>query len=199
MFSDERGITLIEIIVVMVIATMFSMILVTDFPKILRQFAISRTAYRLAQDIRKTEDLGLSGVRIGDGQIAAKGYGVYITSLAPDNKKYIIYADRGDTPNQQFDSTDKSCDQETNLQLDCIVESIDITKQEYDIYIEKINGDVNNWDWASINFKPPNPDIKLVTSNPETESKIDIVLTSASDSSLTRTVSVNKSGLVEVK
>ena len=74
MFSKERGITLIEVIVVMVIVTMFSMILIADFPKILRQFAISRASYKLSQDIRRTEDLGLSGVQIGDGLMQAKGY-----------------------------------------------------------------------------------------------------------------------------
>ena len=206
MFSKERGITLIEVIVVMVIVTMFSMILIADFPKILRQFAISRASYKLSQDIRRTEDLGLSGVQIGQN-VKAQGYGVYID--VADDKKYIIYADRGpldlqghSLANQQYDTTTQYCDQITDLDpnLDCIVESVDISKQESGIYIKEING--GNGIWASLNFKPPNPDILLktsATSGSAGENSIEIKLGSSADDSLERIISVNKSGLIEVK
>ena len=202
---QERGITLVEVIVTMVIIIMFSMILIADFPKILRQFAISRASYKLSQDIRKTEDLGLSGVQIGDGQVQAKGYGVYVSNASPD--EYIIYADRGDTPDYQYNDTGYDCTNlpEPDLKLDCIVELIDISKQESDIYIERIDftdlaGIPASTNSASVNFAPPNPNITII--NPELGAagkNIDITLGSNSDPAITRTVSVNKAGLVEVK
>jgi len=205
--NKERGITLIEIVVVIFIIGMFSMIMVNDFPKIIRQFAISRAAYKLAQDIRRTEDLGLSGVQIAtiSGEdVQAKGYGVYIDiSSESTNKQYIIYADKGSAPNQQYDGNGQYCDNLSDDQLDCIVELINVNKQEPGIYIKEIHFSDNAESGvvASINFKPPNPDIKIrnMESPDVYQSNIDIVFGSDNNSSMIRTVSINRSGLVEVE
>jgi len=186
----ERGITLIEIIVAIAIITLFSMILLADYPKIRRQFALSRSTYKLAQDLRKTQDLGLSGVQIAG--IQAKGYGIYISFEEDKNKEYIIYADNCPV-------TPAEPDYEYTIGGDCndsIIETVDISQAEREVYIKEIIRIDGNQ--TSINFNPPNPDI-VINNIRSNESSIGIVLALSSDSSSTRTVYINTSGLIEVE
>ena len=179
---------MIELIAVISIITMFSLILINDFPKTLRQFAVSRSAYKLSQDIRRAEDLGLSGFIIESPNKPVGGYGLYINKNDVD--EYIIYADNfSETPNYQYNSGDS------------IVETIIISEQQAGVYIKeiKINGEAGGYEEVSINFTPPNPKIIITASDDVEEKNVDIVIGSTFDSSLERTVSVNTSGLIEVK
>jgi len=186
MFKDlfnEKGTTLIEIVAVISIITLFSMILIADFPQIIRQFAVSRSAYKLSQDIRKVADLGLSGVQI-DGNSPKGGYGLYID--LSDNEQYIIYADNcSDTPNFEY-----------NDGCDFVVETIKISEQQAGIYIKRINEDSSS---ASINFTPPSPKITITIPGITDPPNIYIVIGSSFDDGLERTVFVNTSGLIEVE
>lgn len=187
---------MIEIIVSLAIIVLFSMILLADYPKIKRQFALSRSAYKLAQDIRRAQDLGLSGVRILDKnglEVLAEGYGIYISADDAKNKQYILYADRGD---RQYDGNLQFCEQQTDSESDCIVEIIDMNEAEREVHIERIiriDGDE-----TSINFNPPNPDIAIENIS-SMENSIGIVLALDSDPLTTRTVYINTSGLIEVE
>jgi len=185
----EKGTTLVEIAVVIFIITMFSLILINDFPKTLRQFAVSRSAYKLSQDIRRIEDLGLSGVKIAGQADPKGGYGLYINKTEVDgDKQYKIYADNfSPMPNYEYNTGDY------------VVEVITISEQQAGVFIKEINGSVGgSYDYISINFTPPNPKITITPSAPE-EKSIDIVISSTFDLSLEKTVSINTSGLIEVK
>lgn len=206
MKNSEKGITLIEIIVVIAIITLFSMILIADYPKIKRQFALSRAVYKFAQDLRKTQDLGLSGVQLknkdGSGDIVnAKGYGIYINLSVPVNlnippsKQYIIYADTYMPTDYMYTSGDYII--ETG---DYIIETVDISKGEPGVFISGIKSGINNIsnNWTSINFNPPNPNTTIENLNPG-ENSIEIVFALSVDPLITRAVSINTSGLIEVK
>jgi type II secretory pathway pseudopilin PulG len=184
-----KGITLIEIIVVIFIITLFSLILISNFPAILRQFALSRAAYKLSQDIRKAEDLSLSGVQIAS--VSAKGYGVYITLAT--SKQYIIYADSCPSGAQNYYYTPAT----TSPPCTDVVETIDISKDEPGVYIKSIIHTVDS-NSVSINFAPPNPNI-IITTLQSGQKGVDIVLGLDADPSAAKTVSVNKFGLIEVK
>src|SRR3989344_4474048 len=185
---QEKGTTLIEIIAVITIITLFSMILIADFPKIIRQYAVSRSSYKLTQDIRRVEDLGLSGVQIEGQNSPVGGYGLYI-DLDDNEEQYIIYADNcSDTPDFEY-----------IFGCDSIIETIGISEQQAGIYIKRINGNISGLvNSASINFTPPNPKVTITASDIQNNS-IDIVIGSSFDDSLERTVFVNNSGLIEVK
>jgi len=185
---QEKGTTLIEIIAVITIITLFSMILIADFPKIIRQYAVSRSSYKLSQDIRRVEDLGLSGVQIEGQNSPVGGYGLYI-DLDDNEEQYIIYADNcSDTPDFEY-----------IFGCDSIIETIGISEQQAGIYIKRINGNISGLvNSASINFTPPNPKVTITASDIQNNS-IDIVIGSSFDDSLERTVFVNNSGLIEVK
>lgn len=189
--NSENGTTLIEIIAVMSIITLFSVILIADFPQIIRQFAVSRSAYKLSQDIRRTVDLGLSGVQIESPNSPVGGYGLYI-NLTENNEQYIIYADNcSDTPD--FEYTVGGC----VGGYDSVVEIIAISEQQAGVYIKEINGNTNAS--ASINFTPPSPKTTITVSGVSNIANVNIVIGSSFDDSLERTVSVNNSGLIEVK
>ncbi len=205
--NSQKGITLIELIVVMFLIVVFSMIVISDFPKIMRQHALSRATYKLAQDLRKTEDMGLSGVTIYDNNkdiILAKGYGVYFNMA--QQKQYIIYADVPGEPDengvrtsdQKYTGTGIICSDVKQDELDneiltedCVLEVIDISKENSSLFIENIGGYAS----VSINFVPPNPDVTIITdetSSPE-------ISISLSNGLSIREVLVNKAGLINVQ
>jgi prepilin-type N-terminal cleavage/methylation domain-containing protein len=197
----EKGITLIEIIVVIFIIGIFSVILVSDFPKIQRQFALSRAAYKLGQDIRRAEDLGLSGVQMASG---IKGYGIFLNTFLVPNQ-YIIYADvNGDQKyNGNFIFTDNDiCSQARIPTADCVIEKVDVTKENYSLQIKKIlyagetiNSGVGKY--VDINFSPPDPTVKI-NEIPDGVNKVGIVLELKTDPQ-TRVVWINRAGMIEVK
>lgn len=186
---NNKGITLVEVIVVVFIVTLFSAILISDFPKIRRQFALSRATYKLTQDLRKAQDMGLSGqFKTTDGTVLdATGYGVFIDLRSGENKKYIIYADidDGSGGDQQYTSTQ-----------DYILETVDLNEAEKGVIIKLLENTLSQQ--VSVNFRPPNPNINISNLQPNAISvKIDLGL--AADSTATRTVSVNNAGLIEMQ
>jgi len=202
----ERGITLIELVVVIFIITLFSSILIADFPRIQRGFALSRATYQFAQDLRKTQDLGLSGVQTTDSQgdsIAVKGYGVYI-DLTQSVAQYLIYADMdGDgkyTSNLIY--SNNYCNSKIYPRSDCIISLIDISNANLggnpNLYIKVFkNITMRN---TSINFSPPNPDININNRciSCSDNSEVGIVFGLLNDNSSERTVCINTSGLISI-
>ena len=179
---------MVELVISIFIITIFSLIVIVNFPSILRSFAISRATYKLAQDLRKAQDLGLSGVLVND--ISGNpipppkgGYGIYVNSLTGNNKKYTLYADTYPA-SAPFDYAYDEGE-------DSIVENINI---EQGVSIKSVGNESS----ASINFTPPNP-LTTISSLQNGDTGINIVLVSDSDPALTRTVYVNKAGLIEIK
>ncbi len=194
--------------VVIFIIAIFSAILVADFPRIKKQFSLSRAAYKLGQDVRRVEDLGLSGVQVSDRESPigfVKGYGIFF-DLSQKVNSYLIYADVADgtgESNQQFDGSFLSsmCQENTEWQTDCIVEIINLTNENQDLVIKNIEN--INGRSVSINFSPPNPDIKINNICDSTTcgsvNNISIVLGLAFDEESQRKVIVNKIGMIEVQ
>jgi prepilin-type N-terminal cleavage/methylation domain-containing protein len=208
MKNSERGVTLVEIAVVIFIIAIFSSILIANFPAIQRQFALSRATYKLAQDLRKTEDLALSGVSIKDAQgeqIPVKGYGIFID--LNNSTKYVVYANvgAGDQKYVGFTNNPVFCSKEESILQDCVLDVIDLSKENIDLKIKSIfkkEGDYISsiaGDGVSINFRPPNPNTDITDNNDNIYTSVGIVLGLNSDNSSQREIWINKSGLVDVK
>ena len=189
--SNSRGITLIEIIVVIFIIVALLAILVADFPKIQRQFALSRATYKFAQDLRRAQDMALSGAEIKGVALSAQGYGIYI-NLGSSAKKYMLYAD--------IDG-DKRYTSETD---DYIIQTIDLNNDAKGVVIKTISN-TNNDQHISINFNPPNPtisispDLAIINGRKADRAGITFGLESDSDASNIRNVFIYMSGLIEAK
>jgi Tfp pilus assembly protein FimT len=202
----SRGVTLVERVVVIFLVAIFSAILISDFPRIQRQFALSRVSYKLAQDLRRTQDLGLSGIKTLDKnkiQIAVKGYGIYI-DFTSSVKKYAIYADiyDGDASHNQKYSGSSSyvyCDAEIPT-TDCVIDVIDVSNENSSLYIKRIDNLGVSATNVSINFTPPSPTTTINIDNIVSgNSKVGIVLGLTSDNSSERTIWINTSGLINVQ
>ncbi|MEK7665014.1 MAG: hypothetical protein AAB361_02660 [Patescibacteria group bacterium] len=184
----ERGITLVEIIVTIFIITLFSGIIISDFPKIKKQFALSSATHKLAQDLRRAQDMGLSGTQPLDpdgNPLLIKGFGLYI-NLNPidgNNKQYIIYGDKNG--NQQYDPL-----------VDYNLDLIDMDIESKGVIIKGLYNALE--DRVSINFSPPNPKTSISNLDPGF-SRIKIVLSLEYNSAVTREIYVNTSGLIETK
>jgi len=176
-FSDfrisERGFTLIEIMVVAVIIVFLSATVLVNYQKNSQQLSLSRSAYKLSQDVRRASEMAMSAKEF-QGTIPQGGYGIYL-KLSWGNF-YKLYADTNG--NEKYDSGDGE------------VETI---------YLEKgvILQDISPSS-LSINFKPPNPTIKIKTDSGEDSNTAAITLSLDSDSTKIKKVKVNSVGLTEI-
>ena len=182
----QGGFTLVELLVVIAVVTVLPMIAISNFPAIKLQFALSRVSHKFAQDLRKTQDKSLSSIEYTDSFGTAQlvdGYGIYLDMTTLGNKKYIIYADKQPS-NSQYDA------------LDYVFETIDFGASERGVVIKEINNVFGSQ--VSINFNPPYSDTTITQLVQDADS-VEVVFALESDANNTKTVSINKSGLVEVK
>ncbi|MCX6723321.1 MAG: hypothetical protein NT094_04650, partial [Candidatus Staskawiczbacteria bacterium] len=167
-------------------------------------------------DLRKTQDLGLSGVPINDKNtdpIITKGYGIYIDPLNP--KEYVIYADVSSDPTNPLAVSDQKysgdpyvrcdgIDQDAHgiCKTDCVIDIIDLSKENSSLSIKEIRDVKNNILITfpiSINFMPPDPIIKITDNKepPNFYPTVKIVFKNTDGSE--RTVLANTSGLINVQ
>ena len=182
----KGGYTIIELLVVIAIIAIFMMIVISNFPKSKTQFSLSRATYKFEQDLRRSQDMAFSQVEYRDSNSnlqAVNGYGVYADIGSLGNKKYIIYADRA-PGNEQYDA------------LDYLVDTIDFSLTEPGIVIKNINNVSLNK--LSVNFNSSDFQTTIVELNPS-QSIVDVVFALENDLTNTKIVSVNTSGLIEVK
>jgi prepilin-type N-terminal cleavage/methylation domain-containing protein len=90
-FLENKGFTLAEVLVSIFIIVLLSGIIFVNYRQAGRQFALQRSANKLAQDIRKVQEMAMSAKKF-QGSIPSSGYGVYLNIL--DNPpQYILFAD----------------------------------------------------------------------------------------------------------
>lgn len=183
----EKGFTIIELLVVISIVSVFPAIIISNFPQARLQFTLSRTVHAFAQNMRKVQDMALSAtpyINSSGLPQPISGYGVYIDPVGVlGNKKYVLYAD-AEPANQQYDS------------LDYIVATTDFSVSEPGIMIKEIKNISGSS--VSVNFNPPKPDTVITPLTPGFD-KIVIVFGLESNPLKTREVSVSNNGLIEVK
>lgn len=195
--------SLVEIIIVISVVAALSSIMISDFPKIQRNFALTRAAYKLAQDLKIVQDFGMSGIRVKDSQgneITLKGYGVYVNLNGSQATAYSLYADviDSDGNNDQKYVGDGAtlCSDLADPRVDCIVDKVDITLNNQNL---RIKGILNvSAAYTSINFSPPAPAVKIDNLN-FGQYEAGIILGLANDDSQTKTVIVNTAGLIKVE
>jgi type II secretory pathway pseudopilin PulG len=182
---QSKGFTIIEVLVVAAMIVVFSIILISNFPQARLQFALSRAAYKFEQDVRKAQADAFSSTRYTDAEgneMPLGGYGIHVD--VTDNKKYVIYGDMF-PQNQRYDNQDY------------IIETIDLAQTEPGIIIKEIKTVQGND--VSINFTPPNPITTIGNGADQSLAGVDIVFTLEGDQAKTKTVSINTSGLIQIK
>lgn len=171
----EKGFTIVEMIVVVAIIVIISAIVLINYPNAKRQLLIQRATSKLSQDIRRAQSMSVSSkvasVCAG-GAFPLGGYGIYLNS---STQSINIFADCNS--NQTFDAGES-------------VESITL---ETDARISSLSPS----NPLIITFSPPNPIVYISNIGAGIEGSIIVNL--ASDALKTKTIKINKAGLIKVE
>lgn len=133
----NKGFTLIELLIVLAIISMMSVLVLPNLGSGEKQFSLVISAYKLAQDFRKAQEMAMSSTEFNN-EIPG-GYGINITNGA---NFYILFAD---------------------LDNDKLYDSVPINeKVGDDIYLD---GGTISQTSATVVFTPPDPVIDGVPSS----------------------------------
>ncbi len=181
----KRGFTLIELLVVIFIIGVLSAVTFPHYQSARKQLALQRVASKLAQDIRRVQEMAMAAEELEDG-VPLGGYGIYLKKLPDPHPQisYILFADRGSDPNHKYDSGGGAGE-----------------------YINEIffgNGiEIKNLDSNHLNiiFTPPDPTTSLRDGDGDELSLnyISIEISLQDDPTKTKTIIVNKAGLIYIE
>jgi len=179
--NKNRGFTIIEFLIVISIIGILSVITFPDYRSTQQRLALQRSASKLAQDIRRSQEMAMSMKELSTG-VLPEGYGTYINKNDSDCSNddcYHIYADiDGD---ERYDPGEEQG------------EAIFLEKE---VYIKNFVPSSNNF---SINFKPPDPTVKMKNAAGGDKDAVTITVALKADLSKTKTIKVNKAGLIYVE
>jgi type II secretory pathway pseudopilin PulG len=176
-FHKELSFTLIEILVSMFIIVLMAGIVFANYRQGGQQFALQRSANKLAQDIRRAQQMAMSaaGCPAGTGcaGLIPPGYGIYVNQ---GNTYYILYADTNPPEgNGNYNGGDTT------------IETIN-----FESGVSILSANPSSF---SINFKPPDPTINIRGAAGDVNEGT-ITLSIASGAS--KTIKANKAGLIEI-
>jgi len=179
--NKNKSFTLVESLVVIVIIVILSLIILPSYNSMRQQLAFQRSASKLAQDIRKVQEMAMSAQEFG-GEIPTGGYGIYLRRVPSPQTSYALYIDENN------DHQCNGCNSESG-------EFIQRIYFESGIKILSLNGNHVN-----IIFTPPDPEVYLLDNDAEElGSEVIIVICLTDDESKTKTIKINKAGLIYVE
>jgi prepilin-type N-terminal cleavage/methylation domain-containing protein len=172
----KDGFTLIELLTVLAIILTLTSISIPFYRTAQKQYLLESAAQKFVQDIRRAQEMAISARICGPcGNKVPPGYGIY---LQQGNTSYFIYADTNPAQgNEIYDGGD------------VIIETISF---EGGVFIKNVNPSP-----LSINFQPPDPKISII--GPPSVDEVSIVLSLLTDNSKTKTIKLNKAGLIYVE
>lgn len=164
----NKAFTIIELLVVSAIIALLTGLLFPNWRAGQNQFAVQRAAHKLAQDIRRTQEMALASQQLPSGQVPY-AYGVYFRKSEP--KHYIIFADLNN-------------DNDYTPTTDAVIEDIAIERKAA---ITELSADP-----LRIAFRPPRPTIAVLPASPA------FVRLVSEGGGVQEEVCVNNLGLIEV-
>ncbi len=175
--TAEKGFTLLELLVIITMVSMLSVMVFVDYGKSNQSLALDRATQKLAQDLRRTEELALSGLT---GDTGTNGYGIYFDKTSGNQTKYIIYKNNNANPYYEVgtDTIQETVNIENNIQI-------------YDVQDNSVSGNS-----LSVSFFPPDPTTYI--GNNYTGHEASVILCVVGDNTQTRTARVNNTGRITV-
>ena len=186
-----KGFTLVELLVSIFIIILMSGIIFANYRVGGQQFALQRSANKLAQDIRRAQQMAMGASEFcptppcpPNPTQTSPGYGIILDKVW-GIKKYRLYADTNGN-NEFFNPNDP-----------LVEDPIDL---ESGVIIKEISSPSTSYNSVSINFASPDPTVNIKFNvDPGGQPKTIITLALATDPNKTKTVEVNKAGLIEIK
>ena len=192
--NSNKAFTLLEITVVISIIILLSTIFIANYRGGEKQFALKRSVYKLAQDLRRAEEMAMSSQMTPDsfepGVFPKGGYGI---SFMKDSKSYVLFADCDGDNKYDEGSGASSCKEATEITP--YPEKLEEIPFEQGIYIKELFKDSSLVDFLSIIFFPPDP-IITINSDPAINSA---TISLTFDGVSQKTVTINKAGLIDIE
>ncbi len=190
MIKDLRhqiGFTLTELLVVIAIIGILSAIVALNYRSSGEQLKLQRSAYKLAQDIRRVGEMAVSAREINGGNPTIyPRYGiVFDPNNSNPNLRIFIFGDEND--NGTYQPSDKY------IEKIILEENVSINT----LYVDNPSPppDFITATQLSITFKPPNPTIEIRIPDPgHSIGKIELIVAGE-----TKTIKINSVGLIEVE
>ena len=182
----STGFTIIEVIVVVSLILILSGVVIYNFSSSKLNFSLLRVSYQFEQDVSRVQNMALSSVPYKDSlgvEQEIDGYGVYVDLTGLGNTNYIIYADKS-PGNNIYDVSDY------------IISQVDFSQNEPGIIIKQMDNIIG--DSTSLNFKLSNISTSIDQMSPG-QDNISVVFAESSDLSKTKSVLINKSGLIKAQ
>lgn len=187
--SYFKAFTLVELLVVAGIISIMALLMYANYRAGQQRFALQRSANKLAQDIRRAQQMAMALQELPSGEVPEMGYGIKITpQLTP--REYLFYGNRDD-------------DVEYSPANDEVVDILELEKEvEFDQKIIATSGGTSyEKTKVHIVFVPPDPTIWITLPGPPTTvyDEVWITLLLEQEPNVAATIFVNKAGLITVE
>ena len=181
--GGKKGFTLVEMLITISIVVILSTIVMINYKPGKERLALNRSAIKLSQDFDLAREYAMSSRELS-GVVPQGGYAIYIGNSI---STYFLFANSND--DNQYGSGDEII---SNLQFEpeIVLRQVKLSSSAGDRTILPAEGKI-----ANIIFQPPDPSIFFVLDGVEYESA-EIVICLKSNPSVTKTIKINKSGLV---
>ncbi|XOB40313.1 MAG: Tfp pilus assembly protein FimT/FimU [Candidatus Nealsonbacteria bacterium] len=181
----DKGFTLPEIIMVVSIILILTSIVIANQREGEKQFSLQRSAHKLAQDLRATQEKAMGGVRF-HGAFPQQGYGVYFVE---NSNSYVLFADcDGDN---EYDGEFLACPDCSGAS--CIENVYSEKVEEFFLESGVMISQLSPFSPLNITFFPPDPTITI-----KPESLDYQATTTLTFGGKTRTVTINTLGLIDI-
>lgn len=196
--NSKKSFTLAELLIVLIIISILVAVSFPYYQSARRRLALHRAASRLAQDLRRAQEMAMSVEKEErcfnpDGTPKSDdykyGFGIVFSTQdcmgnTPCKDEYILYADRNG--NRAYQPSDPDYD-------------ISLSNPDFDtVEVQSYSGGGNR---LNIVFEPPDPNV-IFTRGSEDEifdDEIFITFQVKDDPSKTKTITINKAGLITVE
>lgn len=179
------GFTLIELSIVVSIILILSTVVLANYSAGQKELALSRSIYKLAQDLRIAQELAMSTKDFGSPPSPPKGgYGIKFNVSEPNH--YILFADCDADKNYDISGSAGQC-----FNADVAggyPEKLEDISIEKNVKIYSLSAGNN----LIITFTSPNPDVYF---NPDSS----LVIITLSANGKQKSVKVNKAGLIDIE
>ena len=187
--SSSKGFTLLELIVVVGIIATLSSIVLGGYRTGEDKFSLQRSAHKLSQDLRRAENMAMTGksAPITFGEIfPSGGYGFY---FAEGVSSYIFFCDCNNNAEYEASGSAVSCATSTDaVPFPEIMETLSL---ESGVVISSVSPSTA----FSITFFPPDPVIKITGADSSTSTEATITLELYGK---TKTITINTVGLIDI-
>jgi prepilin-type N-terminal cleavage/methylation domain-containing protein len=216
----QKGMTLVELMVVLAIFLMVAGITMFDYSKFRSNVSLQNLGDDIALSVRRAQNFAI-GVKSSQSTQFDKGYGIHFSTATPDsnnvragsNKAFIIFNDITVNKNYDYTTTSVACNMTTLTGTNECIDMLNITSGDtVSAICPNGNGDgvtncISGSAYADITFIRPNPDASICTGTISggiqsacsvPVSKVDIVIKNTQSQNI-KVISVSSVGQISIR